>query len=134
MRSIGRARGAALLTLVVAAIGAGCASKPVEPLVLDGNLLTVDNRTSRAWTGVEIWLNHYYRVQVKEIPAGGRFQAPLDAFVEGYGRRFDFHAAQVRDLRLTAKLPDGSPIEIKKEFEAGGLVGALGKAVGGGKR
>ena len=111
-----------------------CHGKPAEPLVLDGNLLTVDNRTSRAWTSVEIWLNYYYRVQVKEIPAGGRFQAPLDAFVEGYGRRFNVRAAQVRDLRLTAKLPDGSPIEIKKEFEAGGLAGALGKAVGGGKR
>ena len=30
---------------------------------------------------------------------------------------------QIRDLRLTAKLPDGSPIEIKKEFEVDGLQG-----------
>jgi hypothetical protein len=123
---------AILVGLALAA--ASCGQPEIEPLKLDGNALTVDNRTKQAWTSVDIWLNHYYRVQAREIPAGGRFQAPLDAFVEGYGRRFDFHAAQVRDLRLTAKLPDGSPIEIKKAFEAGGLAGSLGRAVGGGKR
>jgi hypothetical protein len=122
-----------VVALAVAALS--CSRQTaVEPLKLDGNMLTVDNQSSRAWSSVEIWLNHYYRVQVKEIPPGGRFQAPLDAFVEGYGRRFSFHGAQVRDLRLTAKLPDGSPIEIVKAFDAGGLAGALGSAVGGGKR
>ena len=39
------------------------------------------------------------------IPPGGRFQAPLDTFVAGFGQRFDFSRMQVKDLRLTAKLP-----------------------------
>ena len=34
---------------------------------------------------------------------------------------------QVSDLRLTAKLPDGQPFELKKEFEVGGLAGVLGE-------
>ena len=108
------------------AIVAGCSRPPQEALTLDGNLLTVDNRSSEDWNAVEIWLNVYYRVTTKSIPAGGRFQVPLDAFVAGFGQRFDFRRAQVTDLRLVAKLPDGSPLELKKQFEASGLAGMLG--------
>jgi hypothetical protein len=104
-----------------AAVAGGCGRPPDQPLKLDGNLLTVDNRSSKDWSHVEIWLNYYFRVTADRIPAGGRFQAPLDVFVESHGRRFDFKSMQVRDLRLTATLPDGSPVEIKKEFERTGL-------------
>ncbi len=118
-------RGAIVAAALASAIAGGCSKPAVDPLQLDGNMLTVDNRTPTDWTGVEIWLNTYYRVTAKSIPSGGRFQAPLDTFVAGFGQRFDFHRAQVRDLRLTAKLPDGRPLEIKKQFQVGGL-GALG--------
>jgi hypothetical protein len=113
-----------LLIAVLAA--AGCRSVPEEPLQLERNLLTVSNRSSSDWSNVEVWLNTYYRVTTASVPAGSRFQAPLDTFVAGYGQRFDFHRMQVKDLRLTAKLPDGKPLEIKKQFEKGGLAGALG--------
>jgi hypothetical protein len=53
-------------------------------------------------------------------------QVPLDAFVAGFGQRFDRRRTQVTDLRLTAKLPDGTPLEVKKEFTEGGLAGAFG--------
>jgi hypothetical protein len=46
-------------------------------------------------------------------------------FVAGFGQHFIFSRMQVRDLRLTATLPDGKPLEIKKEFEQDGLTGAL---------
>jgi hypothetical protein len=98
----------------------------VEPLKLDGNMLTVDNRSSGDWTDVEIWLNRNHSVRTRSIPAGGRLQVPLDAFVAGFGRRFDYRRTQITDLRLTAKQPDGTPIEVKKEFTVGGLAGALG--------
>jgi hypothetical protein len=111
---------------VCVALTAGCYKAPVEPLKLEGNLLTVDNQSSREWAGVEVWLNTYYRVTTPSIPAGGRFQAPLDAFVAGFGQRFDFHRTQVRDLRLSAKLPDGKPLELKKQFQVGGLAGVFG--------
>jgi hypothetical protein len=114
------------LALVLAAAAAACTRTPEEPLKLDGNLLTVDNRTDADWSNVEIWLNTYYRATVPSIPAKGRFQTPLDNFVAGFGQRFNFRSMQIRDLRLTAKRPDGSPIEIKKEFAASGLAGALG--------
>jgi hypothetical protein len=110
----------------VAALAAGCARIQPEPLKLEGNLLTVDNRTAQEWANVEVWLNTYYRITAKSIPAGGRLQAPLDMFVAGLGQRFDFRRAQIHSLRLTAKLPDGTPFELKKQFEEDGLQGALG--------
>ena len=106
---------------------AGCRKLPIEPLKLERNMLTVTNESARDWTNVEIWLNTYYRVTTSSLPAGGRLQAPLDTFVAGFGQRFDFQQMQVKDLRLTAKLPDGTPFELKKPFEVGGLAGVLGR-------
>jgi hypothetical protein len=116
----------AWMLLAAVVILAACRKLPEEPLKLERNMLTVTNSSSRDWSNVEVWLNTYYRVTVSSVAAGGRFQAPLDTFVAGFGQRFDFRRAQIRDLRLTAKLPDGSPLEIKKQFEKSGLAGALG--------
>jgi hypothetical protein len=118
--------GAVLLSAVAAFAAASCSKPPGDPMKLERNLLTVTNQSSKDWTGVEIWLNTYYRVTAPSVAAGSRFQAPLDTFVAGFGQRFDFHRMQVHDLRLTAKLPDGAPFELKKRFEVGGLAGALG--------
>ena len=115
-----------LVVTAFATIGAGCSKSAPDPFQLERNLLTVDNRSSSDWTQVEIWLNTYYRVTTLSIPAYGRFQAPLDTFVAGFGQRFDYHRAQVVDLRLTAKLSDGTPLQLKKQFTARGLAGYLG--------
>ena len=106
---------------VVVAATIACGSPPTEPLKLDGNILTVDNRSSQEWKNVQIWLNTYYRLTAASIPPNGRLQAPLDTFVAGFGQRFEFRRMQIRNLRLTATLPDGKPLEIKKEFRVGGL-------------
>jgi hypothetical protein len=115
---------AAAALVVVAAACRGPA--PVEPLQLDGNLLTVDNRSSDEWTHVEIWLNRNHSVRTASIPAGGRLQVPLDAFVAGFGQRFNYKRTQITDLRLKATLPDGTPLEVQKEFMQGGLAGVFG--------
>ena len=116
-----------MVLVALATLGAaGCTKVPGEPLELERNMLTVSNRSSKDWTNVEVWLNTYYRVTTSSVRAGSRFQAPLDTFVAGFGQRFDFHRMQVRDLRLTAKLPDGTPLELKKRFDVGGLAGAVG--------
>jgi|KBSMisStaDraftv2_1062788.scaffolds.fasta_scaffold1362203_2 hypothetical protein len=119
MRALKVAAAVALVSGLVAA--AGCSPPPIEVLKLDGNMLTVDNRSKSDWQNVEIWLNTYYRVKTESIPANGRFQAPLDVFVAGFGQRFEFRRMQVRDLRLTATQPDGKPVEIKKQFTVSGL-------------
>jgi hypothetical protein len=111
------------LFLAVASTAASCYKAPLEPLRLDGNMLTVDNQTSTDWNDVEVWVNTHYRVITKSVPAHSRFQAPLDTFVEGFGHRFDFKRQQVRDVRMNAKLPDGKPIELKMPFTVDGLGG-----------
>src|SRR5688572_5392252 len=78
-------RGAILVLLVV---GVSCTPEP-EPLRIEGGTLSIDNRSDADWQDVEIWLNDHYRVSVTSIPAGSRFDAPLNSFVEGFGRRFD---------------------------------------------
>jgi hypothetical protein len=106
---------------------AACSRKPpIEPLKLDGNMLTIDNRSANDWTGVEIWLNRNHSVRMASIPAGGRVQVPLDTFVAGFGQRFNYRRTQITDLRLKAKLPDGTPVEVVKAFTVGGLEGAFG--------
>ena len=124
---LGRLLGAAVaVSAVVAVVMSGCGGRFVEPLRLEGNLLTVTNDTADEWSGVEIWLNGYFRVSTPSIPSGGRLQVPLDTFVAGFGQRFNFARAQIRELRLTAKLPGGKSLELKKPFTSSGLAGAFG--------
>src|SRR4051794_5222235 len=114
---------AAALALMIG----GCRGKAAaQPLKLEGNMLTVDNRSPDDWTKVDIWLNRTHRVMVPKIAAGSRLQVPLDSFVAGFGQRFDFRRTQVTDVRLTATLPDGKPLELIMPFSEGGLAGVFG--------
>jgi hypothetical protein len=124
-------RALACVAVIAIAGGAACRRAADDPLKLDRNILTVDNRSNQDWNRVEIWVNTYYRVTTASVPAGSRFQAPLDTFVAGFGQRFDFRRAQIRDVRLTATLADGTPFELKKQFDEHGLTGALRGATGG---
>ena len=111
------------LVLAIVPLG-GCVDVPPDPLQLDRGLLTVDNHTTSDWNNVEIWINQYYRVAVPKITARSRFQVRLDSFVSGYSQRFDIQHAVIKDLRLTAKQPDGTPVLIKREASDG--LSALG--------
>jgi hypothetical protein len=123
---------ARVLAVVLAALVAGavgCADIPPDPLHVESGTLTVDNHTANDWMDVEIWINRYYRVAVPKIAAHSRFQVRLDSFVSGYSQRFDIGRAVIKDLRLTAKQPDGTPLEVTREPNPGlaGL-GAKGKS------
>ena len=97
------------------AVLAACVDIPPDPLQLDRGTLTVDNHTGNDWNNVEIWINRYYRVTVPTIAAKSRFQVRLDSFVSGYSQRFDIQKAVIRDLQLTAKQPDGTPVVIRRD-------------------
>jgi hypothetical protein len=122
-----RARLALAIVAALALVAARCSSPPPpEPLRLDGNLLTVYNATSQDWNDVRIFVNTYYRAITPKIPARSQFKAPLDVFVEAYGRRFELNKTQIRAVRLTATLPGGEPLVLDMPFQVGGLAGALG--------
>src|SRR5256885_11980258 len=118
----------------IAIAAAGCHSMESEPIQLERNQLTVDNRSSQDWTNVEIAVNFYYRIRTPKIASGSRFTTTLDTFAAGFGQRFDSRRAHIRDLSLTATLADGKPFELKKDFSQQGLAKMLGGSVGGGKR
>ena len=116
---------AAVLTSILVVLCSACGKPPIDPLKLEGNTLTVTNQSSSEWRNVQIRLNTYFGVNAASVPPGGVYRVPLDTFAAGFGQRFNFHRMQIKDLRLTATLPDGKPIELKKKFEKGGLEGAL---------
>jgi hypothetical protein len=116
----------ALCTVLIAgAVVAACARPPSRPIQIQGNLLTVDNRTSRDWLDVEVWINRQYRITVPRIAARSRFTTTLDVFVAGFGQRFDRRRQRIDDLRVQAREPDGTPVEVRFESPKGGLAGAL---------
>ena len=118
--------GALGAALVAGAAWSACARPVVDPLQLVGAHVLVTNDTAEEWHDVELWLNSYFRATVRSIPAHGRYDVPMNAFVSGYSQRFDFSHMQVRALRLNAKRPDGSPFELNKKLQDSGLAGALG--------
>jgi hypothetical protein len=124
-------RAGTALVLLAAAIALtwGCSKKIVAPLQLDAGRLTVTNTTRNDWTHVEIWVNRQYRLTTDSIPAGQQLQAPLSIFIEAYGQRFDFKRQQIRDLRLSAKLPNGEPVDVRMDLKGNGLAGLAGVGV-----
>lgn len=116
------AAGAAVLCVLLAS---GCSGREPPAIQVERNLVIVDNRTSRDWLQVEIWINRQYRVTAPKIAARSRFTAPLDVFVAGFGQRFDRRKQRIDDLRLKAKAPDGGAVEIVYRAPKSGLAGAL---------
>ena len=100
-----------------------CTSKPpIDPLRLDGDRLTVNNRTPDAWNDVEIKINNQYRVVVPQILPGQRFDASLEAFLDVYGNHFRYAHQQVKDVRLRATA-NGRPVDLTMDFPRSGLNG-----------
>ncbi|MGH7635146.1 MAG: hypothetical protein ACRENC_15530, partial [Gemmatimonadaceae bacterium] len=85
-----------LASVIAASVCAGCSKPaPTQALTLQGNLLTVDNRTDQPWTHVEVWINQVFRATTDMVPAHGRVNATLDGFTAAHGQRFDFHRMQI---------------------------------------
>jgi hypothetical protein len=110
--SLFRAGRAALLAACVAAGPAlGCQEQP-EPIRLQGNLLTVQNQTGQEWQDVEVWLNDYYRVTRSSLGAGQRLDVPLDAFVAGFGQRFNHRLQAPTGIEVSAKGARGRDVKL----------------------
>jgi len=109
---------------VLAALSSACGKAPaIEPFVLDGKRLTVNNTTGDPWKDVRIQINRQYLVQAPEILAGQRFDVSLDAFLDVYGNHFYYQRQQIKDVHLTAKTPDGKGVDTHMAFTREGLDG-----------
>lgn len=93
---------AVLVALVVFPAGS-CRQEPPPPLTFDTLHVSVQNRTDRAWADVEIWVNDYYRAQAPTLLPGQVLDVPLDAFVAGFGQRFDGKRVEVYGIEVTSR-------------------------------
>ncbi len=90
---------------------ATCTPKP-DPIRVENRWVLVENQTDRDWTDVEVWVNDHYRVTRESIRQGERFQSPLDAFVAGFGQRFDVSRQSVAGILVVARAGE-QPVRIE---------------------
>jgi len=113
-----------LLALALATFVSACSSDPkIQPFVLEGKRLTVNNLSKDTWKDVRIQINRQYLVQAAEILPGQRFDVSLDAFLDVYGNHFYYQRQQIKDVHLTAKVPNGADVDTHMEFTRSGLEG-----------
>ncbi len=91
--------------LAVSLILSACAAKP-DPIRIEGRWVWVENQTEQDWGDVEVWVNDHYRVTRSTIQAGERFQIPLDAFVAGFGQRFNPASQRVNGVLIVGRAAD----------------------------
>ncbi|MCX6552304.1 MAG: hypothetical protein NTY02_15100 [Acidobacteria bacterium] len=110
---LGQARRRAAAILVLAGVAlSGCAREVAPPIAVSGRTLTVKNQTGEEWRSVEVWLNDHYRVTKPSMPPGERFDVPLNAFVAGFGQRFDPARNVVRGIEVTATTRTGTRVTL----------------------
>lgn len=108
---MGRSTAWLLVTLALSGSVAAC-QEARRPIRVDSRVLTVENTSNAEWVQVEIWLNDHYRVTRPRMPPGERLDVPLDAFVAGFGQRFDPRRQVVRGVEVTATTESGSPVTL----------------------
>ena len=102
----------AVLGLVCASLASACSKDEPRPIIIEGSSVIVSNLTTDEWRQVEIWLNYYYRVTRPSMAAGERLTIPLNAFVAGFGQRFDVKRQVVQTIEVKAKAFSGAPVDV----------------------
>ena len=92
---------------LVGLVGVGCSSPPLPTIIVESNQIGVTNSSDVRWERIEVWVNDHYRVTLGSLEPGGRFVAPLDTFVAGFGQRFDPRRQKVGGVEVTARDPSG---------------------------
>jgi len=102
---------ALVLLLLACALGAGCAEERPAILVQD-TTISVENQGREAWSAIEVWLNDHYRVTARTLEPDGRLVVPLDAFVAGFGQRFDRRHQAPFGIEVTARTASGKEVRL----------------------
>jgi hypothetical protein len=100
------------LMVVVVAVARSCRPEWRQPIVVGEGRVVVTNLTGKAWTGIEVWLNDYYRIQAPELLPDQRLDMPLRAFMGGYSRPFNAATQSVTGVEVTARAADGQRIRL----------------------
>ncbi len=100
------------LLLLCGAAAARCEREREPPILVQERRVTVRNDTAVVWTDLEVWVNDHYRVTARRLEPGGRLDVPLDAFVAGFGQRFDVRRQAVFGVEVTARDGAGRPVRL----------------------
>ena len=98
--------------VVAALAGSACRRPPPEPITFQERAIVIENQTAEEWQNVEVWVNDHYRVTKSKMAPGERFAIPLNAFVAGFGQRFDQVRQPLRGVEVTASAPGGRPVKL----------------------
>lgn len=102
---------ACLLLALACALASGCTEERPAILIQE-TAISVENQSGDAWSGIEIWLNDHYRVTARTLEPDGRLVVPLDAFVAGYGQRFDRRRQTPFGIEVTARAASGREVRL----------------------
>jgi hypothetical protein len=102
----------ALLAAALLTVLAACSIEERHPIIVAQDHVTVINMTDTAWTGVDVWLNDFYRAQVNQLLPGQRLDVPISVFTAGWGQRFDPKKQSPFGVEVTAMGSDGKPVHL----------------------
>lgn len=106
-----------LAVLGVLVLG-GCGRGSEPPIRLRGAWLVIENQSKMEWRDVSVTVNAYYKGVAPRVAAGGRLEAPLDAFVTGLGQRFDAGRERVWRVEVRAADATGRPVALDWDEKA----------------
>lgn len=89
-----------------------CGEDNRRPIRVEENRVVITNMTDDEWTGVEVWVDRWYRAQAPALAPGQRLDIPLRVFVAGYGQHFDPARRAPTGIEVNARAPDGSAVRL----------------------
>jgi hypothetical protein len=104
--------GVAVVTAAAALALASCHAQTPRPITIQDRSIAVENQTPDEWQNVEVWVNDHYRVTKTRMAPRERFSIPLDAFVAGFGQRFNPVRQVLRGIEVTASTAGGHPVRL----------------------
>ena len=102
----------AVVTVAAAVAVGSCRQAPPRPITIQDRSIAVENQTPDEWQNVEVWVNDHYRVTKSRMAPRERFSIPLDAFVAGFGQRFNPARQVLRGIEVTASTAGGQPVRL----------------------
>ena len=104
-------RPAIRLLLAALLLTAAC-SDPIDPVIVDEGMITVQNQTEYEWRDVRLIVNDYFGGGVSSLQPGARMNATLSSLQTGHGQKFDRGRMSVYKVEVTATDAAGRPVKL----------------------
>jgi hypothetical protein len=108
-------RGVPVLSLALW-LAAACTS-PRDPIVINDNIITIENQTSREWRNVVVTVNDHFRGGSPSLAARGLLTAPLSTFQTSFGQRFAVGRQAVFKIEVAATDARGEPVKLEWDIK-----------------